>query len=314
MKKEIKVKEDISAIRLDIYLKKELSEYSREKIKKWIKNKQILVNNKEVKPNFLLKGGEIISLDIEEEEKKELIPLLLSPEPKILYEDENFLGIDKPPGVIVHPNFKNLNQPTIASWLIYRWPFLRKVGEDPLRPGIVHRLDKETSGVLVVCKNNKSFDHLKTQFKKRLVEKEYIVLVKGTIPFKKGEINLPLARSKKSPLKRKIVLGQKTGNEKIKPALTTYQVIKKYQNFTLLKVFPKTGRTHQIRVHLSAIGFPVVGDSLYGKDKTKISPRLFLHARKISFWGLDQEKIEIISPLPKDLKEILKKLNPLEES
>ncbi len=305
MKKEIIVEENIDPIRLDIYLKQKLN-YSRKKIAEFIKKGEILVNDKKSKPSFILKGKEKITLKIEEE-KKELIPLTLEKEPEILYEDENYLIIDKPSGVNTHPNFKNLNEPSIASWLIFKYPYLKNVGEDPLRPGIVHRLDKDTSGILVIAKNSQAFLNLKEQFQKRLVKKEYLALVWGNPPFDKGIINYPLARSKKSPFRRKIVLDK---NQNSKEALTFYEVLKRFKDFSLIKVIPKTGRTHQIRVHFSSIGFPLVGDKEYGKRKNKKIKinRLFLHAFRCEFYSLDKKTIKIKCPLPQELMKFLKTL------
>ncbi|MGB9726589.1 MAG: RluA family pseudouridine synthase [Minisyncoccia bacterium] len=307
MKKEIIVEENIKPVRLDIYLKQKLLNYSRKQIAEFIKNGEILINDKKVKPSFLLKGKEKIALKIKKE-KKELIPLPLKPEPKILYEDKNYLIIDKPSGINTHPNLKNLNQPSIASWLVDKYPFLKKVGEDFFRPGIIHRLDKDTSGILVIVKNNQSFFHLKEQFQKRLVKKEYLALVWGNLPFDSGFINYPLARSKKSPFRRKIVFNQ---TQKAKEALTFYQVLKRFKEFSLIRVIPKTGRTHQIRVHFASIGFPIVGDREYGKRKGKNLNfnRLFLHAFRIEFISLNNQLIKIESPLPKELKDFLEKLS-----
>ena len=308
MTKEIEVEKNLTPIRLDLYLKEKLKNYSRKKIAFFIKKGDILVNSKKVKPSFLLKGKEKISIDLKEE-KKELIPLPLKKEPEILYEDQDFLVINKPQGINVHPNLKNLNKPSIASWLILKYPFLKGVGEDPFRPGIVHRLDKETSGILVIAKNIKAFFYLKEQFKKRLVKKEYLALVWGSPPFKKGIVDLPLARSKKSPLRRKVVI--KKIDEKAKEAITSYEVIKRFKNFTLLKVIPKTGRTHQIRVHFASLGFPVVGDKEYGKKKNRSLSlkRHFLHAYYLEFKSLTEKTIQIKSNLPEELKNFLEKLS-----
>lgn len=304
MEKELVVEEGILPIRLDLYLKEKIKNYSRKKIADFIQKGEILVNDKKSKPSLILKGKEKITLKIEEE-KKELIPLTLKKEPEILYEDENYLIINKPSGVNTHPNLKNLNEPSIASWLIFKYPYLKNVGEDPLRPGIVHRLDKDTSGILVITKNNQAFFNLKEQLQKRLVKKEYLALVWGNLPFVKGTINYPLARSKKSPFRRKIVLDK---NQKSKEALTFYEVLKRFKDFSLIKVIPKTGRTHQIRVHFASLGFPLVGDKEYGKRKNKKIKinRLFLHAFYLEFNSLDKKTIKIECPLPYELIQFLK--------
>ena len=181
------------------------------------------------------------------------------------------------------------------------------VGEDKLRPGIVHRLDKETSGVLILAKNNLVSNYLKNLFKERKIKKKYIALVKGEIRKQEGVIDFPLIRSKKSPIKRKIVIKKNKG----KSALTKYKVLKRYQGYTLLEIFPETGRTHQIRVHLASIGFPVVGDKIYGKLKKPEMLNLshhFLHAQEISFVSFDGKALKIESSLPEDLKQTLQQL------
>ncbi|HOK17374.1 MAG TPA: RluA family pseudouridine synthase [Candidatus Paceibacterota bacterium] len=308
MKKALEVEKSLFPQRIDLYLKNKLSDISRSKIVSLLKQGKILINEKKVKPSFILKGGEKILINFHEE-KKELIPLPLEREPEILYEDKNYLVINKPAGILVHPNLKNLNQPTISSWLIFKWPNLKGVGEDPLRPGIVHRLDKETSGVLAIAKNNQSFFHLKEQFQKRLVKKEYLTLVWGNIKKDSGEINIPLTYSKKSPFRRKI--SNFKSPKKSLSAITYYKVIKRFKDFALLKVIPKTGRTHQIRVHLASLGFPVVGDKEYGPKNRRLPftlNRQFLHAIKISFLTIDNTLLEIEAPLPEDLENVLKLL------
>ena len=316
--KTIIVRQILKPLRLDKYLRNEIKSISREKIVSLIKEEKIKIKGKKrIKPSILLKGGEEISLDLSglKDNKDSFIlkPQLICPEPEILYEDRNLIVLDKPAGIIVHPSPGNLNNPSIANWLIGKYSFLFQVGEDKLRPGIVHRLDKETSGVLVVAKNNSSFDYLKNLFKTRQIKKKYIALVKGELKNQKGEINFSLARSKKSPIKRKIVLNSSQEN-KAKTALTKYKVIKRYQEFTLLEVFLETGRTHQIRVHLASIGFSVVGDKIYGKSRKKENINLnrqFLHAQEISFVLPTGEFLEVKSFLPKELEKVLKNLKPL---
>lgn len=310
MFKKIKVEAGINPLRLDLYLKEKLKNYSRTKISQYIKEGLILVNNKKVKPKLLLKGGEEITIKTFTKRKNILIPLNIQPEPEILYEDEDFLIIDKPALVNVHPNLNNINQPTIASWLIFKRPQLKNVGEDPLRPGIVHRLDKDTSGILVIAKNQESFNYLKEKFKNREIYKEYLALVWGKIPYLKGEIDFSLARSKKSPFRQKAVVSQEKKSKKTRSAITFYEVLKRFKNFTLLKVIPKTGRTHQIRVHLASIGFPVVGDKEYGKQKNKkiILNRHFLHASYLEFISKSGKIIKLYSNLTKELQEFLKNL------
>lgn len=318
--KLIFVEELKSPLRVDKYLTRILSQLSRREIIKYLKEGAIRVNDKIVKPSYLLKGKEKIILDLGQViEEKAIIPLNLIPEPEILYEDSDFLIINKPAGVITHPTFKNIKEPSIASWFVFKYPEVKNVGEDVLRPGIVHRLDKETSGVLILAKNNPAFFYLKKLFLLRKISKIYLALVKGEISKQKDTLEFALTRSRASG-KIKIVLPQKEKEKnlkenikKIKTAVTTYTVVKRYQGYTLLKIEPQTGRTHQIRVHLASIGFPIVGDKIYGKQQ-KINGltlnRHFLHAQKISFITSKNELLEIEAPLPNDLKNILDNLAP----
>lgn len=312
--KNILVKSLSRPLRLDKYLKNEIKGISREKIISLIKQGKIKIAGRQrVKPSFLLKGGEEIYLNISDFLKNKnvatLNPQSLYPEPEILYENKDFLIINKPAGILVHPslNPQSLKRPSIAGWLIKKYPFISQVGEDKLRPGIVHRLDKDTSGTLILVKNNSAFKYFKNLFQKRKIRKKYIALVKGELKKLEGVIDAPLSRSKKSPLKRKIVKKE----EKSKSALTRYKVLKQYQAYTLLEVYPETGRTHQIRVHLASIGFPIAGDKVYGKQrksKNLILPHHFLHAQEISFLTSSGKFLQIKAPLPQELNKILEAL------
>ncbi|MFA7295415.1 MAG: RluA family pseudouridine synthase [Candidatus Paceibacterota bacterium] len=319
MEEIFEVKKINKPIRIDKYLKEKYEDISREKIINAIKKGEIKIEigNKrklKFKPSLLLRGGEKIFLsefNKEKSSKEILLAKPLLPEPLILYEDENLLAIDKPSGVIVHPVKSNLFEPSIVSWLIFKFPFLKEVGEDNLRPGIVHRLDRETSGVLLVAKNNFAFNYLKNLFFLRKIKKKYLVLVRGEIKKKEGRIDFYLGRSLKKPWKRKIVFSGE-GAKKTKTAITKFKVLKNYKDYTLLEVMPETGRTHQIRVHLAGIGFPVAGDKVYGrnkKDQLNIFPRQFIHAQEVSFPNLSGKLLTIQASLPEDLKVILKKLS-----
>ncbi len=226
----------------------------------------------------------------------------------IIYEDENIIAVNKPAGLIVHSAQTANHKPeTLVDWLIERYPEIKNIGEDPLRPGIVHRLDKDTSGVLVVAKNQKAFEFLKLQFQKREIKKTYIALVKGEVKKQKGIINLPIGRSSSGPLKKSTL---KTAKGKIREALTEYKVIKSFPKYTLLEVYPKTGRTHQIRVHLKSINHPVACDKLY--TKTPDCPfglkRQFLHARSLELNLPNGSRIKLEADLPEDLQTTLKLL------
>ena len=233
----------------------------------------------------------------------------------IIYQDKNILAVNKPAGLIVHEvqsgnskskiinpkqiqnlKFKtqNFNGKTLTDWLLKNYPEVKNVGDEPnLRPGIVHRLDKDTSGVLLVAKNQKSFEYLKSQFKDRKVKKTYIALVKGTPKNHRGKIETPIKRFTKS-----------------RDAITEYKIIKKFDDYTLLEVSPKTGRTHQIRLHLKSIGHPVICEKLYAKkpDCPFGLTRHFLHAQSIELSVIDGGRIKIEADLPEDLETVLKKL------
>lgn len=226
---------------------------------------------------------------------------------KIVYEDDDFLVIDKPAGLEVAAEIKK-EEPTLVDWLIKRYPNITKVGPDPARPGIVHRLDKAASGLLVIAKTQTAFEHLQKQFFERQIKKEYIALVHGQISKDKGTIEFPIARAKSGRFAA-LPLGSGGG----RPAITEYEVIKRFRNFTLLKVRIKTGRTHQIRVHLYALGHSIVGDKLYKQKKIKkvLLKRLFLHAVTLGFYDLKNEWKEFQSALPIELENFLSKLNVL---
>ncbi len=225
-------------------------------------------------------------------------------EPKIIYEDKNILVIDKPAGLEVASQIEK-DEPTLVDWLVKKYPAVAHVGPDPARPGIVHRLDKNASGLVVVAKNEPSFENLADQFKNRKVDKEYLTLVYGEVSQDEGTIEFPLARAKSGRF-----AALPLGSEKGRMAITEYEVAERFRNFTLLKVKIKTGRTHQIRVHLFALGYPVVGDQLYSQKKNKNQPltRLFLHAAKLGFLGLDGERFDFESNLPEELADFISAL------
>lgn len=232
----------------------------------------------------------------------------------ILFEDENILVINKPSGISVHADGVN-NRYCLSDWIIEKYPELRNVGEamftengtKVVRPGIVHRLDRQTSGVLLIAKNQKTFQFLKKQFQNRTIEKVYKALVYGNPKNKEGEISISIGRSTQDPRKRAAKKGGK-----VKNALTKYKIIKNYKNFSYLEVYPKTGRTHQIRVHLTSIGHPVLCDALYSKFPCPSGlSRLALHAEKITFLSVQGEKKAIVAPLPKEFSDFLEKQESL---
>lgn len=250
---------------------------------------------------------------------------VLAPElvPEIIAETPEYLVINKPAGLAVHAG-GNLKEPTLADWLLANYKKIKNVGDDPIRPGLVHRLDKEVSGLMVIAKTQKSFDNLKNQFKEREVNKEYIALVHGRVAKDFGEINFPITRSQEgykmaalpsgseALLRRRHPKERDQGNIeswlKSRAALTEFEVLKRFVNYTLLRVSIKTGRTHQIRVHFFALGYPLVGDNLYCTKKTEMKNkklnlgRVFLVADHLSFRDLKGETQDFKIDLPEELK------------
>ncbi|MDA1334787.1 MAG: RluA family pseudouridine synthase [bacterium] len=225
--------------------------------------------------------------------------------PKIIFEDSEILVINKPAGVVVHPDDHH-KKGTVVNWLLENYPDIKGVGEDSERPGIVHRLDKDTSGVLLITKTGNAFRHFKELFKERKIRKIYLALVVGSVRDDSGIIDEPLARSTKNFEKR--VVGGEQG--KSRDAVTEYKVRERFGNkFTLLEVSPKTGRTHQIRSHLAHIGYPIVCDELYA-GKRNVCPttlkRQFLHAFRLDFALPSGEHMTLEAPLPQDLEKTLK--------
>lgn len=226
----------------------------------------------------------------------------------IVYEDANLLVVNKPSGLITHPKNADDNQDSVTGWLVEKYPEIKTVGEDPLRPGLVHRLDKDTSGLLVIAKTQDSFLYLKNLFQDRKIKKFYLALVSGKPKEPKGTIDAPMGRI---GMKRTTQLRGKKKLKDKKEAVTEYNTQKNFRDFTLLDVSPHTGRTHQIRVHLKSIGTPVAGDPLYG-HKNLIDPkqpgRLFLHAYKLQFVSPDGKSLTLEADLPGDLQKFINEL------
>jgi len=234
--------------------------------------------------------------------------------PKIIYEDNDLIVIDKPSGLIVHRKNLDDSQPSVVDWVVKNYPELENIGEpfsasgkDTSRAGIVHRLDKEASGLLIIAKNANSFSYFKELFQNREIKKHYLALVSGRPKQSKGTITSPLGRI---GLKRTTrIIGNKLIDKK--DAETSYKTIKEYTDYTLLEVTPKTGRTHQIRVHLNSIQTPIAGDKIYSFKKAKTPSglnRLFLHAYKLEFKTPDDKSLILETDLPEDLSRFLENL------
>jgi len=282
---------------------------SRSQVKILIEKGQILLNRKGTKPSARLKSGDVVSGTLPEPE-----PLSLKPEPiplSILYEDSSIIVLDKPPGIVVHPAPGNPSG-TLVNALLHHCKDLSGIN-GMLRPGIVHRLDKDTSGVMVVAKNDEAFQQLTRQFKNRTIEKAYWAVVYGRFHQDEGLIDAAIGRH---PGQRKRM---STRTRKGRQAITRWRVSERLDGFTLLEILPLTGRTHQIRVHLSSMGHPLLGDPLYGrkgkpgtihdpvlKECLRRMNRQALHAHRLEFTHpRTGERVQFISPLPQDIKEVL---------
>jgi len=235
------------------------------------------------------------------------MPIDILLKPNIIYEDNDFLIIEKPAGLLVHPT-KYQEENTLIDWLLEKFSEIKDVGEKE-RPGIVHRLDREVSGLMVVAKTQAVYEHLIKQFSQSQIKKEYTALVFGQPPREKGTIDLPIGRTKKGKL---VAIKYQKGIKLEKSAVTEYEVIQRFNNFTLLKVRPLTGRTHQIRIHSKSIGCPLVGDQKYGKKqiadgKWQIN-RIFLHAGYLGFYDLNGHWREFKSELPITLNNFLNQI------
>ncbi len=236
---------------------------------------------------------------------------------KVLYEDSNILAIDKPSGISVHGDGRSKDK-TVADWVLKNYPKIKNVGEPQFfedkgvkieikKPGIVHRLDRETSGILLIAKNKKAYEFLKSQFMNREIKKTYNAIVSGWVKNDRGTINKPIGRSPKDF--RRHLAGRGARGE-MREAITEYKVLKRFeapQKFTYLEISPKTGRTHQIRVHMKYLNHPVVSDSLYNPDGPypKGITRLALHAKSIEFKDLKGKSIKVQSSLPKEFKKVV---------
>ena len=294
--KTLQFNSPVPDIRLDKYLTQVLPQFSRAYLQKLIGQGYILVNGQRTKASQRLNKADRVTI--------ELPPLPVHPlaEPiplTIIYEDEDTLVIDKPAGLTVHPAPGHPSH-TLVNAILAHCPGLA-MSNEPMRPGIVHRLDKDTSGLIVIAKNDFAREYLAAQFKSRTVTKGYLVLVKGRLSPEQGIIEAPIGRDPHSRRRMAIV-------EAGKEATTQYQVRKYLDTYTLVEVTPLTGRTHQIRIHMSAIGCPVIGDPTYGIKSAHLN-RQFIHAYRLGFrLPSTKQYQEFTSPLPVDLEQVLEYL------
>jgi len=295
--------------RLDQFLAETDLHLSRSQAKKLIEKHHIFLNQKPTKPSAHIKAGDTVSGTLLRPS-----PLSLKPEPiplTVLYEDSSIIVIDKAPGMVVHPAHGN-SSGTLVNALLYHCEDLAGIN-GVLRPGIVHRLDKDTSGVIVVAKDDEAYHHLIKQFKNRTVDKVYLAIVYGKFSQDEGLIDSVIGRH---PSQRKRM---STRTKKGRSAITRWRKVEEFDSCTLLEIFPKTGRTHQIRVHLSSIGHPIFGDPLYGrkgrpgaihdpalKECLKKLNRQALHAQRLELTHpRTGERTPFVSPVPRDMKEVM---------
>ncbi len=289
--------------RLDVFLNNNLKDKSRTYIQKNIKSGKVKVNNKITKVvHFWLESGDKVEWN-DEVIKEEIITAPALNDIKVLFETDEYIIINKPAKLLVHALPDRQNIPSLIDWLIDKYPQTRQLGENPLRPALVHRLDKEVSGLMVIPLTQDMLDYLKMQFKLRKVKKEYTALAYGNFEDVEGEINLPISRSKNTG--RMAAHSIEQGGKR---ASTHFEVIETYVNYSLLKVQISTGRTNQIRVHFQALGHSLVGDTLY-TTRNIMNPidlgRVFLHASMLEFTLPSGDKVSYTSELPKDLEELL---------
>lgn len=285
--------------RLDLYLSNKISEISRSEIKKLIKNGNILVNGTIKKPKYLLNIGDVILVEIPKAQSHKIVPQNIPLD--VVYEDDDIAVINKPQDMIVHPA-PGIYKDTLVNALLYRFKTLSTVGGE-MRPGIVHRLDKDTSGLLIIAKNDFAHMELSKMLKNRDIKREYIALVKGVVSQDKGVIDQPIGRNPKDRKKMAVV------HTNSKTATTYYEVLERFHNFTLVRMSLETGRTHQIRVHFSYINHPIVGDPAYSNNNKFNLEGQLLHSISVGFiHPRTQEYMEFTTEIPERFIDIIKKI------
>ena len=301
--KEFIVQKEEANKRIDVYLSNKNNEMSRVAIQRLIESKKILVNEKQTKPSYRIQENDKITLEEEEPQEVEIkaqdIPI------PIIYEDEDIIVVNKPKGLVVHPANGNPDGTLVNAIMAICKESLSGIGGE-IRPGIVHRLDKDTSGILIIAKNDKAHINLSEQIKNHQVKKTYIAIVRGIVKENQATINMPIGRSPKDRKKMAVI---KNG----KVAITHFKVLERFvkDNCSLLEVQIETGRTHQIRVHLSEIGYPIIGDSTYssGKNKWKIEGQC-LHAKSLEFMHpTTGKKMKLEAPIPQYMEDLLKEIS-----
>lgn len=293
--------------RLDKFLDQALADLSRSQIQKLIKNESILLNGKKAKAHSYLETAdeiEILNTALEAPKRETASPLFANI--TIIDEQPDYLVINKPVGLIIH-EAPSLQEATLVDWLVDKYPDVKKVGDNPMRPGIVHRIDKDVSGLLIIARTEAGFKHFKKLFKSRTLKKIYTALTHDIIKKDDGIIDFPIERAAGG-----YRMAAKPKNQEGKPAESHFKVLKRFLHFTLVEILIKTGRTHQIRAHLAAYGNAIVGDSLYGTHTNKLAnkkletKRIFLIASKLEFKDPLGDKKSYELPLPEEFTALMK--------
>ena len=295
-----KIVANLDNMRLDAYITSKYKDFSRATVQRLIEEENVLVNGKVKKISYKIQIGDAIEINIPKPKEKNIkaqnIPI------EIVYQDEDIIVVNKPKGMVVHPANGNWDGTLVNAIMAICKESLSGIGGE-IRPGIVHRIDKDTSGILIIAKNDKAHVNMCEQIKNREVKKVYIALVRGIVKEDEATINMPIGRSTKD---RKKMAVRKDGKE----AISHFKVLKRYNNYTMLQVKIDTGRTHQIRVHLAEIGHPIVGDMVYSNGKNEFGVEgQMLHAKSLDFkHPITGEKMHLEADLPNYFKEVLNKL------
>lgn len=301
MKRQVELILDAPGERLDKALAQAWPEFSRSQWQQWIREGLVMVGGAPARPSLRLEGGEQIVASLPEVAETELVAETIPLD--ILYEDADLLAINKPAGMVVHPA-PGHSAGTLVNAVLGYCPDLEGVGGER-RPGIVHRLDRDTSGVIVVAKNDRALRDLQKQFKGRAVQKSYLALVDGLIQPPQAVIDAPVGRDPR--YRQKMTVIPPGSSARSRRAQTFYRLVRAYEQHSLVRAEPRTGRTHQIRVHLAFAGYPIAGDTVYGRRKPTLPlERQFLHAASLTFRRpSDDLEMTVAAPLPEDLAALL---------
>lgn len=296
------VQEEQHLERIDTFITAQNEEWSRSQVQGWLKEDFVLVNGEKVKRNYKVKQGDEISVSIPEAKPLEVIAENIPLD--IYYEDSDVIVVNKPRGMVVHPALGH-ETGTLVNALMYHCKDLSGIN-GVLRPGIVHRIDKDTSGLLMVAKNDFAHEKLAEQLRNKTSTRKYIAIVHGVIPHDEGTIDAPIGRDKSDRQSMTVT------DENSKEAVTHFKVLERFEGFTLVECQLETGRTHQIRVHMKYIGFPLAGDPKYGPKKTLDLDGQALHAAVLGFdHPRTNEYLEFTAPIPKIMEEIIENLRRL---